>query len=1143
LGISVFLVGIELLKRFRKSASAGDRTTGDGSQEKPPVRWRGRLRLSSPVARILRITGAACVVGVLALLIAGVGLYFLMRAEAIENSALSRRIEASVQKLIGPAFILDMHRTEVGFDPEGLLSLVSREVRVSRRSDNRVFSDIGQIVVGIRPLSLLFGEPKVDAVIIDNASFDTAALVAPFTAGNVHDINSLFEAIAGNMASLHGKFNDRRFRLFRFRNVRVTGIPLGGRTRHTVNVEYFDLRRKGRRALELDAEINTALSGIKLAGAYQRSRETGDSLHLQLDGLNAGEWAWSPDGEEGPVGSNAVIRVDAMLPLNAESVEQPKVVIRAGESTLRLGRTGRTELKELVLNFELDRQANRIALDASPLRAGRFKATLSGSMAPTSAADGFGGDWRYQLAADPALPEPTLPGEPAAAGAIRLAGVYESAARILRIDEAEGVIGDDSIAGQARFGFHGRTPSLWASVASDGLDVAAVKQFWPFFLGPPARQWVQRNASGGRVSAITVEADIPPNVVGRFRQGAKMQQDEFTLRANFAGARINTFGEVPPILDASGRISMDGMRLSVVADEARAEIESLEPVTIADATFTISDIGIRPNPAEIHLPLAGSVPALATIADRPPLRVFGRLGIDPGKASGRALADVAAKFRLKRGLTENEVEWHAIVDLEAAASSQKIFARAIADADLHIDANRELVRITGLARVDGNMTRLELTEPLGESKTPSARNFQASLDNEARRKMGLSLEPVIDGPIDVSVEQIDADTQAQTIDLGKAQLALPWIGWSKGKGIPAVASFRMTRTDSITELDDFYIEGEGFSAAGTLKFDNKGILSADFADISLNERDSFSLQLKRSNSTFDITVTGARMDARSLLNKLFHQEGFGTEQGSANVRLSATLGEVTGFNGKTIRNVSMTFGMRDGWLDNLSLRGVFSKEFYVNIFASRSGGRTTFEIDSTDAGSTLAFASIYQRMNGGVLRAQLIREGDGPFIGPVRATTFTITDEPRLKSIVSNTNYTHLERGQTISQFRESLSEVDTRTVRFLEAKAFIEKGEGHFSVRDGVLTGAQVGFTFDGLVYDAENHMDLSGTFLPAMGISRAIGFIPLVGELLGNGRDSGLIGITFRMRGPSRNPRLDINPISVVAPGIFRKVFEYRN
>ena len=69
-----------------------------------------------------------------------------------------------------------------------------------------------------------------------------------------------------------------------------------------------------------------------------------------------------------------------------------------------------------------------------------------------------------------------------------------------------------------------------------------------------------------------------------------------------------------------------------------------------------------------------------------------------------------------------------------------------------------------------------------------------------------------------------------------------------------------------------------------------------------------------------------------------------------------------------------------------------------------------------------------------------------------------------------------------------------------------------------------------------------MTGTFLPAYGLNRIFGEIPIIGEILGNGRDKGLIGITFKLSGPAKSPQLSVNPISLVAPGIFRQIFEFQ-
>ena len=52
-------------------------------------------------------------------------------------------------------------------------------------------------------------------------------------------------------------------------------------------------------------------------------------------------------------------------------------------------------------------------------------------------------------------------------------------------------------------------------------------------------------------------------------------------------------------------------------------------------------------------------------------------------------------------------------------------------------------------------------------------------------------------------------------------------------------------------------------------------------------------------------------------------------------------------------------------------------------------------------------------------------------------------------------------------------------------------------------------------------------------------------MGRLLGPfaGRDGeGLFGVTFAIRGPLDKPDFRVNPLSALAPGAFRRMFEYR-
>jgi hypothetical protein len=92
-------------------------------------------------------------------------------------------------------------------------------------------------------------------------------------------------------------------------------------------------------------------------------------------------------------------------------------------------------------------------------------------------------------------------------------------------------------------------------------------------------------------------------------------------------------------------------------------------------------------------------------------------------------------------------------------------------------------------------------------------------------------------------------------------------------------------------------------------------------------------------------------------------------------------------------------------------------------------------------------------------------------------------------------------------------------------------------TIRDGVVRGPVVGATIDGQIDYTRDELRLHGTFVPLYGLNNMFGQIPIVGLFLGGGSNEGLVGITYEASGPTSSPRIAINPISAVAPGLLRK------
>ena len=94
-------------------------------------------------------------------------------------------------------------------------------------------------------------------------------------------------------------------------------------------------------------------------------------------------------------------------------------------------------------------------------------------------------------------------------------------------------------------------------------------------------------------------------------------------------------------------------------------------------------------------------------------------------------------------------------------------------------------------------------------------------------------------------------------------------------------------------------------------------------------------------------------------------------------------------------------------------------------------------------------------------------------------------------------------------------------------------------ALRDGVARGPVLGGTIDGTIDYKRDKVDLRGTLVPLYGPNDMLGRFPVVGPILG-GEKEGIFGLTYRWSA-GRGPVLNINPISALAPGLLRKMFEF--
>jgi hypothetical protein len=186
---------------------------------------------------------------------------------------------------------------------------------------------------------------------------------------------------------------------------------------------------------------------------------------------------------------------------------------------------------------------------------------------------------------------------------------------------------------------------------------------------------------------------------------------------------------------------------------------------------------------------------------------------------------------------------------------------------------------------------------------------------------------------------------------------------------------------------------------------------------------------------------------------------------------------------------------------------------------AQDGGAFLHALDLTDsiAGGRLVVNGVYRELRAGA-----------PLSGTAELENFAVRNAPGLgKLLQAMTLYGVLEAMQGGNGL------VFARLVGpfALTREALILQDARAFS--------ASLGLTAKGRILRRERMVDIEGTVVPAYFFNQLLGNIPILGRLFSPERGGGVFAATYRMRGPTRDPAVSVNPLAALTPGFLRGVF----
>ena len=1108
----------------------------------PSAKSRSNVLVPPPKRQSFIFLIARLLMGLLVLSTFGIAAVVYVIDKGLMDETLTKQATDALNQTLAPDFQAQVGSAGIRFGSEGHLAIEAQDVTIKKKDGGTAVMDASVIQLSLAPLDLLTGKITISNAGIKSMHLDRAGLPSqhPFDLSAFHIAD-----IPLHLSDIYRKLDDA---------TRV--IAKGGtRSLHIDDTSFTILSAQGRPVDVNISSLNFLKNEADHVSATGIVLFDSKPMNVSLDiALKSGQWSTAKIFVSGaditPVSLTTNLsglrrdgfsgKIDLELALNRGLDGQDPVLSASlkTENSLMFADGHGQEITSGAIHLNYDFKKTRFEILPSEVVFGTtrvpFEAAISDRIADDTNPDhGYQLSWftGNGLVDVKASDEKSMPFDFVAEGDFT-PKTNRMVFHRLQLSTPGGVM-----AGSAAIHFVGLSPEISLAAEADVLKTQTIKQLWPYWIASKVRKWAQANVFDGQITKASVEMFIPRDRM--FLASGHLDLDESQLKLAFDGEklRINLPGEMPPLRDATGHLTMTGGKVVIQIASGTAYLPSGRTASVDNTVFEIPNSHIRPLMANLSLNISGKVDALAEIASLKPIEALKTTDYVADDFSGTAKAQISATFGMIKEQKPAEPVWKAQIDLTDSGLSKPLSGHKITSVNGKLKLDPANANLVGQGKLDGIDVKIAATLPIkpgNDEKRDIA--ISGTLGSKDLKTLAPGVSAFVQGSIGIEYKQTAADDQTIKLDLANTALTVPWIGWSKGSGIPAKASFSVQTTDGITQIDDLTFSGDGFGLAGKLELGKQGLNSATFSSVKFSASDNFALSLKKKNEDYRVSVTGKSMDLRPILAKLKNQPA-GSNNDTSNLLVNADLDRATGFQNETISNLKLEYGSNSGSLTRLSVTGVSGSGQAIVANLAADGDGKSVQLTAGDAGALARFGDIYKNMQNGLMNMRLKQRAPGSWVGNIDIRKFQLLNEDRLQSIVST------PAGEDGKSLNEAVKQdIDVRSEKFSRGFASLVIKNGVIQIDNGVVRGEQVGATFQGTVRDANGKTDMTGTFMPAYGLNRLFAELPVIGLILGNGRDRGLLGITFKLSGPFEKPELTINPLSLIAPGVFRSIFEFQ-
>jgi hypothetical protein len=686
-------------------------------------------------------------------------------------------------------------------------------------------------------------------------------------------------------------------------------------------------------------------------------------------------------------------------------------------------------------------------------------------------------------------------------------------------------------------------PHLRLGASISPTPIETVTRLWPSFVAAPVRSYLLSHASEGIVEKGTIQVNFDAADLRAIREEHPPADANALVEFTIKNASLAFLPGVPALhgIDGSGRVT--GHTAIFTVSNAAIDSGKGHALTLWDGSFRVADTGLKPAPAVVEAKAMGSVEAIGELLSHDALKPYASMPVDSSTLKGEANGNLEIDMSLgsHTGSSDTRLKVDAIA---SNLTAERLIGNERLDAaTLAVNVDPTGMKASGQGTMFGAAVTVDIARLAGK---PAEASIGMTIDDPMRAKLGLGALPGISGPIAAKLTAPigtgEKPTARVELDLNAATIDIP--GISKPPGQPGKISFAVAANDASTSLDQITVDAGAVQAHGKMELGpGFSLIAASFPQVKLSSGDELRVDATGAGETLKVVVRGTSLDARPFLKSLNFdpprgvntEPKIGEEHDTASqakeIEFDVKADVLNGHNEEKISGAELLFAKRGSQIKQFSFSGTFgADQISGNLINAGGGPAPRLNLVCNDAGSLLSFLDLYNHMERGQLSVGVLLEPDA-LIGVLVISNFVLRDEPALRRLVAE--------GTPQTDASGRVKRFDTNAVAFNKLQVRFQRDGSRLALSEGTMNGDAVGLTVEGAIDYVHNNVDMKGTFVPVYSLNNIFAKIPIVGPILGGHSEEGLIGLNYRISGLASAPTLSVNPLSAIAPGMFRQIF----